>query len=84
MANKDCQSTETLCKNTTSEAQPDSKVIGYARLEQCVLSQTEVLEARKAKPKTKTQRIVSDFCFPRITIRTHGSGSYVGLASDWL
>ena len=30
---------------------------------ECVLSQTEVLEARKAKPKKKTQRIVCDFAF---------------------
>ena len=30
--------------------------------------QTEVLEARKAKSKMKTQRIVCDFCFPRILV----------------
>ena len=30
--------------------------------------QTGVFEARNAKPKMKTQRIVFDFCFPRILV----------------
>ena len=36
--------------------------------EHTTISITPTFEARKAKPKKKTQRIVCDFCFPRILV----------------